>query len=208
LLLASKADVNAREKAGYTPLHRAAVSGHKDVAELLLAKKADVNAKDNFGYTALHLAARKGYKDIVDLLLANKALVNARTIMGITPLDAATWDGFQEVVDLLRSHGAVNGVAGLYAPGKGVQEPVRLDSFTPPYTEAARRAQIEGTMVVQAIIRKNGSVTDIKIIKSLGFGLDESVVNTLATRWRFKPGIRNGEPVDVISTFEIQFTPQ
>ena len=53
LLLANKADVNARDNTAMTPLHMAAIWGHKDVAELLLANKADVNAKDNNGGTPL-----------------------------------------------------------------------------------------------------------------------------------------------------------
>ena len=51
-LLAGKANVNARGRAGWTPLMAAAVKGHKEVAELLLANKADVNAKANSGATA------------------------------------------------------------------------------------------------------------------------------------------------------------
>jgi len=53
LLLANKADVNAKDDNGNTPLDSAAFSGHKDVAELLLANKAEVNAKDNIGMTPL-----------------------------------------------------------------------------------------------------------------------------------------------------------
>ena len=54
LLLANKAEVNAKDNNGVTPLHLAAFNGHKDVAELLLANKAEVNAKDNDGETPLH----------------------------------------------------------------------------------------------------------------------------------------------------------
>jgi periplasmic protein TonB len=75
----------------------------------------------------------------------------------------------------------------------------------PPYTDEARRAGIEGIMVLQAIIRKNGTVTDVKVIKGLGYGLDESAVNTIVARWRFHPGTLNGEPVDVIASEEVRF---
>jgi cytohesin len=73
LLLASKADVNALNKNGETPLHRAAMTGHNetghnDVAELLLANGADVNAKDNGSTTPLQLAVVNGRQDMVELL--------------------------------------------------------------------------------------------------------------------------------------------
>ena len=53
---------------GTTPLHVAAVYGHKNVAELLLTNKADANAKDDFGNTPLCYAVDKGFKDIAELL--------------------------------------------------------------------------------------------------------------------------------------------
>ena len=61
-----------------TPLHWAAVGGHKDVVELLLAHGAEVNARYSDGYTPLHYAAANGHKDVVELLLANEADVNAK----------------------------------------------------------------------------------------------------------------------------------
>ena len=57
LLLANKAEVNAKDNRRWTPLHWAAAQGHKDVAELLLANKAEVNAKDKDGEMPLHYAA-------------------------------------------------------------------------------------------------------------------------------------------------------
>lgn len=84
LLLADKADPNAKSNNGWAPLHCASDYGFKDIVELLLANKADVNAKSelnvrnadpslglyqvNGGSTPYHLAAGKGHKDVGELL--------------------------------------------------------------------------------------------------------------------------------------------
>jgi len=65
---------------GFTPLHRAAQLGHKDVAELLLAKGANVNDRANTGDTPLHAAALNSHMDVAELLLAKGADVNANPI--------------------------------------------------------------------------------------------------------------------------------
>jgi ankyrin len=102
LLLANKADVNARDdNCGDTPLHCAARSGHKDVADLLLASKADVNAKnENYHDRPLHCAAKIGHKDVAELLLANKADGNTKNRYGETPLLEATRSGQRDVAEL------------------------------------------------------------------------------------------------------------
>jgi ankyrin repeat protein len=68
LLLASKAEVNAKNNSGTTPLHIAALLGYKAVAELLLANNAEVNPKNNNGSTPLHWAAKGGHKEVAELL--------------------------------------------------------------------------------------------------------------------------------------------
>jgi ankyrin repeat protein len=106
LLLAHKAEVDAKTESGETPLYLAAREGHKDVVELLLAHGADVNAKDkNFGRTPLHVAAVFDHKDVVELLLAHGANVNAKTNDGETPLHFAGGMGYEDVEELLRQHG-------------------------------------------------------------------------------------------------------
>jgi len=109
LLLANKADANAKDIGGATPLMWAAANGRRDVAELLLANKAEVNARDNNGETPLHEAAKDGYKDVAELLLANKADVNAKANDGATPLEWAAATGREGLVELLRQHGGLPG---------------------------------------------------------------------------------------------------
>jgi cytohesin len=106
LLLDSKADVNAKDNRGQTPLAQVAHWGHEDMAELLLASKADVNAKDNDGNTPLHEAAKSGNKDVAVLLLANKADINARDNHGATPLHLAVFHRKTDVAKLLLANKA------------------------------------------------------------------------------------------------------
>ena len=89
LLLANKADVEAKSYGGWIALQSAVFGGHKEIVELLLTNKVDVNYKDNWGRTPLHVAAENGYTEIAALMLANKADVNAKNSDGDTPLHIA-----------------------------------------------------------------------------------------------------------------------
>ena len=79
--LSKGADVNAMN-GGVTPLHGAAVGGHKETVKLLIANGADVNAKDVIGQTPLLSAAGGGHKEIVALLITKGADVNAKDSQG------------------------------------------------------------------------------------------------------------------------------
>ena len=62
ILLAGGAEVNAKSRRGWTPLHEAFASGRTALVEMLLANKADINAKDNLGLTPLDVAAANSRK--------------------------------------------------------------------------------------------------------------------------------------------------
>ncbi len=92
-----------------------------------------------------------------------------------------------------------------YVVGDGVTEPVAIANPRPAYTKEARQAHVEGVVVLQVIIRKDGTVDSFKVIKGLGYGLDESAIDTIMTKWKFKPGTLKGVPVDVLANIEVTF---
>jgi TonB family protein len=93
----------------------------------------------------------------------------------------------------------------IYSLKDGVKPPVVLAKPLPAYTEAARMNRAEGMIKLQAVIRKDGSIDSFKVLKSLGYGLDESAINTIKTKWRFQPGTLEGKPVNILSVIEITF---
>jgi TonB family protein len=103
------------------------------------------------------------------------------------------------------SGGGIGSGVGPYVVGNGVKAPQVLFQPLPAYTEEARKARAEGIVLIQAIIRKDGTVDSFKVLRGLGYGLDESAINTIATKWRFKPGTFNGAPVDVQANIEVSF---
>ncbi len=96
----------------------------------------------------------------------------------------------------------------VYFSGGGVAPPVAKENPAPPYTEKARAAGISGKVVVACIVRKTGNVDSCEIQRGLGHGLDESAINMIQTRWRFKPGTLLNKPVDIYARIQITFEPK
>jgi ankyrin repeat protein len=105
LLLASKANVNARAEYRQTPLHLATQSGNAVAVKLLIEHGADVNAQREDRKTPLHLAASIGYIEIVRLLIENKAHPKSKDLYKNTPLMCAVVAKHNEVAKFLRQHG-------------------------------------------------------------------------------------------------------
>lgn len=108
-LLTTKADVNAKDNAGSTPMHQAAAAEgeHSDIVELLLVHKADVNAADKQGLTPLHYALLADNPDMAMVLLSHGANANVKDDKtGHTPLILAAAKGYKQVTELLLMHGA------------------------------------------------------------------------------------------------------
>jgi periplasmic protein TonB len=96
---------------------------------------------------------------------------------------------------------------GAYRPGNGVQNPVLVREVKPAYTADAMRAKIQGAVWLECVVLPDGSVGDVRVVRSLDstFGLDQEAIRA-AKQWRFQPGTRFGEPVPVLVTIELTFT--
>ena len=110
--------------------------------------------------------------------------------------------------------GVVGGILGegLLGPYVAGEEGVTLPVIIPEtkvqaaYPEAARKSKIEGRVILQAVVKKEGTVGNIIILRTPGnnLGFEESAIAAVQ-QWRFKPALKNGKPVDVYFTVEISF---
>jgi protein TonB len=74
----------------------------------------------------------------------------------------------------------------------------------PDYTDEARRLGIEGDVVLEIIVRADGSVGEIKVLQGLRGGLDRRAIDAVK-QWRFSPARRHGSPVDVVVEVAVEF---
>jgi periplasmic protein TonB len=96
---------------------------------------------------------------------------------------------------------------GPFGPGNGVTMPRVLTEVKPSYTAEAMRAKVQGAVMVEAIVREDGRVGQVRIVRSLDrtFGLDEEALKAVKN-WRFSPGKRQGQNVAVLVEIELTFT--
>jgi TonB family protein len=93
---------------------------------------------------------------------------------------------------------------GPYRPGSGVEPPRLLREVRADYTDEARRANIEGEVELEIVVRRDGTVGEVKVIRGLRGGLNERAVNAVR-QWRFSPGRMKGVPVDVVVEVGVEF---
>lgn len=93
---------------------------------------------------------------------------------------------------------------GVYSVGNGTSPPAVLTRVDPEYSEEARAAKYSGSVMLSVVVNTDGQAEDIKIVKSLGMGLDEKAIEALE-RWRFRPGTNQGVPVKVRAQIEVNF---
>jgi len=100
------------------------------------------------------------------------------------------------------SGGGFGGAA--YKIGGGVSAPVPIFRPEPEYSEEARKAKWQGAVLLQLVVDENGVPQEIKVIRSLGLGLDQKAIEAVQ-KWRFKPGRKDGKAVPVSANIEVNF---
>ena len=93
---------------------------------------------------------------------------------------------------------------GPYRPGSGVSPPRLIKEVRADYTDAARRQNIAGEVVLEIVVRSDGSVGDVRVLRRLGSGLDERAVQAVR-QWRFSPARLKGAAVDVVVEVSVEF---
>ena len=94
---------------------------------------------------------------------------------------------------------------GVFRVGGGVSAPSIVYRVEPTYSEEARKAKYQGVVVLSAIVRKDGTIEILKVVRGLGLGLDENAIQALK-QWKFRPGMKNGVAVDVALNIEVNFS--
>lgn len=99
----------------------------------------------------------------------------------------------------------VERTTGVYsAVPPGGTQPEELDRAIPRYPPGARRAGVQGPVVIRGVVRRDGSIDNLEIIKDLPYGLGEEARRAVS-RWRFRPATYRGEPIDVYYTVTVNF---
>jgi TonB family protein len=93
---------------------------------------------------------------------------------------------------------------GVYRVGGGVSAPTLTFKVEPGYSQEALAAKLQGTVTLYVEIGPDGSAHHIQVTQGLGLGLDQHAVEAVS-QWRFKPGTKDGQPVFVAATIQVNF---
>ncbi len=100
--------------------------------------------------------------------------------------------------------GGVGAPIEVFTAGHGVTAPTLIARVDPEYSEEARKAKYGGSVTLTIIVSPEGRAEGIRVVKSLGMGLDEKAIDAVR-QWRFRPGTNSGKPVPVRATVEVNF---
>jgi TonB family protein len=210
LLADGAPDLDAADGTGRTALMYSVEGGHDEIVKMLVAAGASLDRQDQSGETALHLAARHGRTASARLLLREGADFALRDAEGRTPLYRAIEKRRADIIEMLQVAAAAKGKGPisqmtLGSPGQTLP-PTIVESTPAPYSDRALAEGIEGTVILMALVRRDGSVGAASVSRGLEASLDESALRTVK-EWKFAPAMRQGKTVEVVLEVEVSFRP-
>jgi TonB family protein len=118
--------------------------------------------------------------------------------------DYLTTKIIRPVVRLPESADDSSVLPGVHRVGNDVVGPILLSKTDPEYSEGARLAGLEGTVLLKAVIALDGTATDIRVVRPLGLGLNEKAIEAVRG-WRFTPGLYKASPAPVLTDLAVNF---
>jgi TonB family protein len=88
--------------------------------------------------------------------------------------------------------------------GPGMIPPTVLTRVHPQYTPEAKRARVEGAIVLQTVVKGDGTIDILRVVRGLPFGMTDNTIDAVK-QWRFRPGQQNGQNVDIAINVEVNF---
>jgi len=87
--------------------------------------------------------------------------------------------------------------------GGEIKSPVKVVDMAPTYPAIAKAAHVDGIVILEAVIAEDGSVTDVRVLRSIPL-LDAAAVEAVR-QWQYTPTLLNGQPVRVVMTVTVAF---
>jgi TonB family protein len=168
-------------------------------AEALLAAAHNLTSTR---LTGCHMITQKTFRSRISRLLASGVprVSSSSTLRGA----AIVFAGAVITISLLNGKPQSPDENGVYKVGNGISAPSLVSRVDPEYSEEARAEKLDGSVLLSIVVGTDGLAHDINVVKSLGSGLDEKAVQAVQ-KWHFKPGEKNGQPVNVRAQIEINF---
>ncbi|MGD0940920.1 MAG: energy transducer TonB [Terracidiphilus sp.] len=88
--------------------------------------------------------------------------------------------------------------------GDSIKAPILVQSAAAEFTDEARRGKHGGVCIVSFVVDRDGKPQDVRIVEKLGYGLDQKAIEAVK-RYQFKPAIKDGRPIPVTLTTEVEF---
>jgi TonB family protein len=181
-----------------------------------LKADGDVRARIVHGVLRSLLRARAGSVNVLTRLDVEDRSADRKTYPGAVPAGiellllpkdarkAKPKSNIHKLSDGYRLPASITERVPRWTKGCPIKKPKRISGDKPIYAEAARRAGIEGTVVLELYITKDGDVERVGVIHGLRLGLTENASDA-AKKWKYRPAELDGKPVDVIYEVEVPY---